>query len=59
MSQVMKGYLNQPQVTSETIDTDGWVHSGDLGHYDENGHFYVADRLKELIKVKGYQVTQI
>jgi long-subunit acyl-CoA synthetase (AMP-forming) len=54
----MKGYLNRPDVTSEMIDSEGWLHTGDLGYYDENGHFYIADRLKELIKVKGFQVTQ-
>ena len=56
LSQVMKGYFNRPTETAEIIDSDGWLHSGDLGYYDEVGHFYAVDRLKELIKVKGYQV---
>jgi acyl-CoA synthetase (AMP-forming)/AMP-acid ligase II len=40
-----------------SFDSDGWLHSGDLGYYDEEGYFYVVDRLKEMIKVKGYQVS--
>jgi acyl-CoA synthetase (AMP-forming)/AMP-acid ligase II len=56
LSQVMKGYLNRPTETAEIIDSEGWIHTGDLGYYDEDGHFYVMDRLKDLIKVKCYQV---
>ena len=41
------------------IDSDGWVRSGDLGYYDEDLDFFVIDRLKELIKVKGFQVNQL
>ena len=52
----MKGYLNNPQATTETIKPDGWLHSGDIAYYDELGRFYIVDRLKELIKVKGFQV---
>ncbi|KAE9547391.1 hypothetical protein FO519_009399 [Halicephalobus sp. NKZ332] len=54
--QVMKGYLNRPKETAATIDSEGWLHSGDIGFIDDNGHVYIVDRLKELIKVKGYQV---
>lgn len=39
-----------------TIDEEGWVHSGDLGYYDEDFNFFIIDRLKELIKYKGLQV---
>ena len=54
--QVMKGYLNNPAATSETLAADGWLRTGDIGRVDENGFFFIVDRLKELIKYKGYQV---
>ena len=54
--QVMKGYLNNPAATAQTIDEDGWLHTGDIGHVDSDGHFYIVDRLKELIKYKAFQV---
>ena len=55
--QMMKGYLDNPQATSEVIDTEGWLHTGDVVYYDEDEYFYVVDRTKELIKVKGNQVS--
>lgn len=54
--QVMAGYRDRPEETVATVDADGWVHSGDLGRIDEAGYVYVVDRIKDLIKVKGYQV---
>ena len=55
--QIMKGYLNNPEATARTIDADNWLHTGDIGYADENGHFFIVDRVKELIKYKGFQVA--
>ncbi len=55
--QVMKGYLNNPEATAATIDDDGWLHTGDVARIDADGHMYIVDRVKELIKYKGFQVA--
>ncbi|NRB01079.1 MAG: AMP-binding protein, partial [Rhodobacteraceae bacterium] len=55
--QVMKGYLGRPDATAETITPDGWLRTGDLGSFDGDGYLTIHDRLKELIKVKGFQVA--
>ncbi|MBT6584840.1 MAG: AMP-binding protein, partial [Gammaproteobacteria bacterium] len=55
--QVMTGYLNNPTATAETVDADGWLHTGDIAIIDEYGHMTIVDRMKELIKYKGFQVA--
>jgi acyl-CoA synthetase (AMP-forming)/AMP-acid ligase II len=55
--QVMKGYLGRPDATAAMIDQDGWLHTGDVGHVDADSWLFVVDRVKELIKYKGFQVA--
>jgi acyl-CoA synthetase (AMP-forming)/AMP-acid ligase II len=55
--QVMRGYLDDPEATAATVDEDGWLHTGDVGRADEDGYVVLVDRVKELIKYKGYQVA--
>lgn len=55
--QVFTGYLHNPEASSATIIDDGWVRTGDIGYFDADGFLYITDRLKELIKVKGFQVA--
>ncbi len=54
---IMLGYINRPDATAQSIDSEGWYHTGDIGYADEEGYFFVVDRLKELIKYSGYQVA--
>ncbi|MFT4052035.1 MAG: AMP-binding protein [Microbacterium sp.] len=54
---VMLGYLNQPDATAETLDADGYLHTGDVAVYHEGGYFSIVERVKELIKYHGYQVA--
>lgn len=52
----MKGYIGDELATSGIIDSDGWLHTGDIGYVDDEGEYFIVDRLKELIKYKGFQV---
>jgi long-subunit acyl-CoA synthetase (AMP-forming) len=54
---LISGYLNDPEQTAAAIDSEGWLHTGDLGYMDNNGYLYIVDRLKEIIKYKAHQVA--
>jgi acyl-CoA synthetase (AMP-forming)/AMP-acid ligase II len=54
---IMQGYLGRPDATADTIDADGWLHTGDVGYVDDDGDIFIVDRVKELIKYKGLQVA--
>lgn len=55
--QVMMGYLNDTEKTEECLSDGGWLRTGDLAYYDEDGYFYITDRIKEMIKVRAFQVA--
>ncbi|GAA0715839.1 AMP-binding protein [Dactylosporangium roseum] len=55
--QVMKGYFGRPEDTDAMVDADGWLHTGDVARVDADGNWFIVDRVKELIKYKGYQVA--
>lgn len=53
----MTGYLNDPDATERTIDKEGWLHTGDIGFIDGDDEIFIVDRIKEIIKYKGFQVA--
>lgn len=54
---VVKGYLDDPDKTAECLSKSGWLRTGDVAYYDEDGFFFITDRIKELIKVRGFPVA--
>ncbi|KAF5189593.1 4-coumarate--CoA ligase-like [Thalictrum thalictroides] len=54
---IMKGYLNDADATTSAVDNDGWLHTGDIVSFDQDGYLYILDRLKEIIKYKGFQIA--
>ncbi|XP_078043387.1 luciferin 4-monooxygenase-like [Augochlora pura] len=54
---VMSGYYKNPTATAEILDKDGWIHTGDLAYYNDEGEIYIVDRLKEIIKYRGHQIA--
>lgn len=55
--QVMQGYLNNAKATAESVTADGWLRTGDIARIDADGYMFIVDRLKELIKYKGFQIA--
>ncbi|CAL1680762.1 unnamed protein product [Lasius platythorax] len=54
---IMNGYYKNPEATKSTIDEEGWLHSGDIGYFDEDGELFIVNRIKELMKYRGYQIS--
>ncbi len=55
--QVMKGYWNKPEETAKQITPDGWLRTGDIAHMDQDGYFYIVDRLKDIIIASGFNIV--
>jgi long-subunit acyl-CoA synthetase (AMP-forming) len=56
---VIAGYLEKPEETAAPLDMEGWLHTGDIVYFDNEGSLYIVDRIKELIKCKGFQVFHL
>ncbi|RVW89540.1 4-coumarate--CoA ligase-like 6 [Vitis vinifera] len=56
---IMKGYLNDEEATISTIDKEGWLHTGDIVSFDQDGYLYMFSRIKEIIKYKGFQIAPV
>lgn len=56
---ICTGYLNDAEATARTIDAEGWLHTGDIGYVDDDDEIFIVDRVKEIIKFKGFQVCNI
>lgn len=54
---MFQGYVENPNATAEAIDKYGWVHSGDIGHFDSEGYLHIVDRKKDILKYKNFHVT--
>ncbi|KAG5344632.1 4CLL5 protein, partial [Acromyrmex charruanus] len=54
---LMNGYYRNPEATKNIIDNEGWLHSGDIGYIDEDGELFIIDRIKEIIKYRGYHIS--
>ena len=53
----LSGFLNDQDATDQMVDNSGWLHTGDIGYYDEDQHFFIVDSLKNVIKFRGHQVS--
>ncbi|XP_072767524.1 LOW QUALITY PROTEIN: uncharacterized protein [Anoplolepis gracilipes] len=53
----INGYYRNLEVTKKTVDEQGWLHSGDIGYFDEDGELFIVDRIKDLIKYRGYHIS--
>lgn len=54
---IFKGYYKNPEATEKSIDSEGWYHTGDVGYIDKDDNLFITDRIKELIKYNGFQVS--